>query len=86
MLDQQAQAKSDTQAAEEMQEAKCKLFDSFQGRIQAARLPLVGNGGQAILRTKTKTSFEGKPRQTGGADRLPLVGLGAPKPNQERRP
>ena len=32
MLDQQAQAKSDTEAAEEMQEAKCKLFGSFQGK------------------------------------------------------
>jgi len=31
-LDQQAQAKSDTQAAEEMQEAKRKLFGSFPGR------------------------------------------------------
>jgi len=31
-LDQQAQAKSDTQAAEQMQEAKRKLFASFQGR------------------------------------------------------
>jgi transposase InsO family protein len=86
MLDQQAQAKSDTQAAEEMQEAKCKLFASFQERSQADRLPLVGLGGNAVLRTKTKTSFEGKPRQRGSADRLPLVGLGARKPNQERRP
>ena len=50
------------------------------------RLPLVGVGGSAVLRTKTKTSFEGKPRQSGGASRLPLVGLGARKPNQERRP
>jgi len=32
-LDQQAQAKSDTQAAEQMQEAKHKLFASFQGRV-----------------------------------------------------
>jgi transposase InsO family protein len=86
MLDQQARAKSDTQAAEEMQEAKCKLFGSFQARSQAARLPLVGLGGGAVLRTKTKTSFEGKPRQAGGASRLPLVGLGARKRNQERRP
>jgi transposase InsO family protein len=85
MLDQQAQAKSDTQAAEEMQEAKCKLFGSFQENSKTARLPLVGLGS-AILRTKTKTSFEGKPRQSGGASRLPLVGLGARKPNQERRP
>jgi len=86
MLDQQAQAKSDTQAAEEMQEAKCKLFQSFQGRSQTARLPLVGLGGNAILRTKTKTSLEGKPRQSGAADRLPLVGSGTRKTNQERRP
>jgi transposase InsO family protein len=82
MLDQQAQAKSDTQAAEEMQEAKCKLFDSFQGKSQAACFP----SGNAILRTKTKTSFEGKPKQSGGADRLPLVGLRTQKLNQERRP
>ena len=86
MLDQQAQAKSDTQAAEEMQAAKCKLFDSFRERSQATRLPLVGNGGHAILRTKTKTSLEGKPRRTGSANRLPLVGTGERKPNQERRP
>jgi transposase InsO family protein len=85
MLDQQAQAKSDTQAAEEMQQAKCKLFESF-GRSQTARLPLVGNGGNAVLRTKIKTSLEGKPRQSGAANRLPLVGNGTQKPNQERRP
>jgi transposase InsO family protein len=86
MLDQQAQAKNDTQAAEEMQEAKCQLFASFQERSQTARLPLVGLGGSTVLRTKTKTSFEGKPRRSGGADRLPLVGLAVRKPNQERRP
>jgi transposase InsO family protein len=34
-LDQQAQAKSDTQAAEQMQEAKRKLFASFQERRSA---------------------------------------------------
>jgi hypothetical protein len=85
MLDQQAQAKSDTQAAEEMQEAKCRLFASFQERSQTARLPLVGNRGNAVLRTKTKTSLEGKPRQSRGADRLPLVGLGSQK-TKERRP
>ena len=86
MLDQQAQAKSDTQAAEEMQQAKCKLFESFHGRNQTARLPLVGNGGNAVLRTKIKTSLEGKPRQSGAANRLPLVGNGTQKPHQERRP
>jgi transposase InsO family protein len=82
MLDQQAQAKSDTQAAEEMQEAKCKLFESFQGSSPAVRLP----SGNAVLRTKTKTSFEGKPKRPGVADRLPLVGLETQKLNQERRP
>ena len=86
MLDQQAQAKSDTQAAEEMQEAKCKLFDSFHAKSQTARLPLVGNGGNAVLRTKIKTSIEGKPKQSGAADRLPLVGNETRKSNQERRP
>ena len=34
-LEQNAQAKSDTQAAEEMQAAKRKLFASFQGRQTA---------------------------------------------------
>jgi transposase InsO family protein len=86
MLDQQAQVNSDTRAAEEMQEAKCKLFESFQGGNQRARLPLVGNAGNAILRTKTKTSFEGKTRRSGGAGRLPLVGIGTQNLNQERRP
>jgi hypothetical protein len=88
-LDQQAQAKSDTQAAEEMQEAKRKLFGSFQGSVSQAamRLPLVGKGETAALQqSKTKTSLEGKPTQLGGADRLPLVGPGVQKSKQERRP
>jgi len=49
-LDQQAQTKSDTQAAADMQEAKRKLFESIQGSgiSQAAmRLPLVGQGEAA---------------------------------------
>jgi hypothetical protein len=56
MLDQQAQAKSDTQAAEEMQAAKRKLFSSFQGSVSQAamRLPLVGPGTQ-------KSKQEGRP-------------------------
>jgi hypothetical protein len=55
-LDQQAQAKSDTQAAEEMQAAKRKLFSSFQGSVSQAamRLPLVGPGTQ-------KSKQEGRP-------------------------
>jgi hypothetical protein len=88
-LDQQAQAKSDTQAAEEMQAAKRKLFGSFHGSVSQAamRLPLVGRGETDALRqSKTKTSLEGKPTQFGGADRLPLVGPGVQKPKQERRP
>ena len=40
VLDQQAQAKSDTQAAEEMQEAKRKLFGSFQGGMSQAAMRL----------------------------------------------
>lgn len=88
-LDQQAQAKSDTQAAEEMQAAKRKLFGSFQGSVSQAamRLPLVGRGETAALRqSKTKTFLEGKPAQLGGADSLPLVGPGTQKSKQERRP
>jgi transposase InsO family protein len=89
-LDQQAQAKSDTQAAQEMQEAKSKLFVSFQERSvsQAVmRLPLVGSGETAALRqSKTKTSLEGKPTKFGGAGSLPLVGPGTQNSKQERRP
>jgi transposase InsO family protein len=86
-LDQQAQAKSDTQAAQEMQAAKRKLFSGFaKSTSQAAqRLPLVGLGGNVDRDRKTKTSFEGKPTQLGGTARLPLVGPGSQKSNQERR-
>jgi hypothetical protein len=81
MLDQQAQAKTDTQAANEMQEAKRKLFESIKGSSisQAAmRLPLVGRGGTVALRQPmTKTSLEGKPTPSGAAHSLPLVGSGA---------
>ena len=88
-LDQQAQAKSDTQAAEEMQAAKRKLFGSFQESVSQAamRLPLVGRGETAALRqSKTKTSLEGKTTQLGGAESLPLVGPGTQKSKPERRP
>jgi hypothetical protein len=88
-LDQLAQAKSDTQAAEEMQQAKRKLFGSFQASVSQAamRLPLVGRGETAALRqSKTKTSLEGKPKQIGGAESLPLVGPATQKSKQERRP
>jgi hypothetical protein len=70
-LDQLAQAKSDTQAAEEMQQAKRKLFGSFQGSVSqaATRLPLVGGRQTAALQqSKTKTSLEGKPTQIGGSE------------------
>jgi transposase InsO family protein len=87
-LDQQAQAKGDTESAEEMQAAKRKLFGSFWGNLnrEVARLPLVGNGGNVIRSAKTKTSLEGKTTQPAGTDRLPLVGPGVQKTNQERRP
>lgn len=88
-LDQLAQAKSDTQAAEEMQQAKRKLFGSFQANVSqaATRLPLVGGRQTAVLRqSKNKTSLEGKPTQLGGADSLPLVGPGTQQFKQERRP
>ena len=87
-LDQQAQAKSDTQAAEEIQAAKSRLFGGFRRSVSPAKacLPLVGAGGSALRRTKTKTSFEGKPVPPAGTHRLPLVGPGTQKSNQERRP
>jgi len=90
LLDQLAQAKTDTQAAEEMQSAKRKLWVSFRGSklSQAtARLPLVGEGETAALRqSKTKTFLEGKPMQSGSAHCLPLVGTVTQKSKQERRP
>ena len=90
LLDQQAQAKTDTQAAEEMQGAKRKLWGSFQeSKMNQAtsRLPLRGGGDAAALRqAKNKTSIEGKPRQFGVAASLPLVGTGTHKIKQERRP
>ena len=89
ILDQQAQVKTDTQAAEEMQEAKRKLF----GRIQRSRsgpevgLPLVGRAAAPTFQpSKTKTSLEGKPTPNGVAHRLPLVGPVAHQIKQERRP
>jgi hypothetical protein len=86
-LDQQAQAKSDTQAAEEMQAAKHKLFGGFGKSMSqaAARLPLVGVGGNPVRGPKAKASFEGKPVQSGSATGLPLVGHETQKSNQERR-
>ena len=46
-LDQQAQTKSDTQAAEEMQAAKSRLFGSFRRSVSPAEecRPVVGAGG-----------------------------------------
>jgi len=80
ILDQQAQVKTDTQAAEEMQEAKRKLF----GRIQRSRsgpevgLPLVGKAATPALQSsKTKTFLEGKTGPLDVAHRLPLVGRAA---------
>lgn len=86
-LDQQAQAKSDIQAAEEMQAAKIKLFSRFRtsGGLAVACLPSVGPGPRASHSAKTKTPLEENPTLSAGAHRLPLVGPGVPKSNQERR-
>jgi len=85
-LDQQAQAKSDTEAAEEMQSAKSRLFGSFRRGVSVHGLPLVGTEDRAIRRAKTKTSLEGKTMSAAGEHRLPLVGLGTAKSNTERKP
>ena len=85
-LDQQAKAKSDTQAAEEMQAAKRKLFGSFQrGAKQTTRLPLVGARVNAVRPPRTKTSLEGKPTHPGGIASLSLVGPENHESSQERR-
>jgi len=90
LLDQQAQAKTDTQAAEEMQRAKRKLWVRFRGSKMnqaTSRLPLVGDAATAMLQqAKSKTSIEGKPVRSGGAHRLPLVATGAHQTKLERRP
>jgi hypothetical protein len=89
MLDQQAQAKSDTRAAEEMQAAKCKLFGSFHARRAsraAPRLPLVGEEDEArSVKPKSQTSLEGKTRTPVTSLGLPLVGP-ATQNFKERRP
>ena len=83
-LEKQAHAKSDMQAAEEMQAAKRKLFAGFQeARCATASLPLVGRGGTGTQ--NTKTSLEGKTTPLAVADRLPMVGPRTHKSNQERR-
>ena len=86
-LDQQAKAKSDTQAAEEMQAAKRKLFGSFQPGVNQATvcLPLVGARVNAVRPPRTKTSLEGKPTHPGGIASLPLVGPENHESSQERR-
>lgn len=86
-LEQRAQAKSDIQAAEEMQVAKRKLFAGFQESRQATvSLPLIGPGGIKPRRTKTNTSLEeAKPVPAAPVQRLPLVGPGIHKSSQERR-
>jgi transposase InsO family protein len=89
MLDQQAQARTDTQAAAEMQEAKRKLFGSFQPSRSGAAigLPLVGRAAAPSFQpSKTKTLLEGTQTPRGAAHRLPLVGPVAHKIKQERRP
>src|ERR1019366_3424466 len=63
------------------------LVSQKRVRRAASRLPLVGRGGTAALRrSKTKTHYEGKPTQSGGADCLPLVGPRKSKSNQKGDP
>ncbi len=77
-LEQRARAKTDTQAAEEMQEAKRKLFASFQPTSLAApRLPLVGPGQRLQMGEQPLNStMKDKSMKLEGANRLPLVGPG----------
>ena len=83
-LEKQAHAKSDMQAAEEMQAAKRKLFAGFEeARRTTASLPFMVRGGTGTQ--KTKTSLEGKTTPLAIADRLPMAPPRTHKSNQERR-
>ena len=76
-LEIQARAKTDTQAAQDMQEAKRKLFEGFNARTRsqaAVRLPLVGLVEIGQQRSKNKTTLRGDATQSVVTDRLPLVG------------
>jgi transposase InsO family protein len=88
-LDQRAQAKSDTQAAEEMQAAKRKLFDSFRkaNSETSTLLPSVGPGRVATNQQKSKPSLTEKPRNAAhGEPTSPPVGRpGNSRLNQERK-
>ena len=77
-LEQRARAQTDTEAAEQMQEAKRKLFASFQPTSLAAPcLPLVGPGQRLQMgETTLKSTMKDKSMKLGRANRLPLVGPG----------
>lgn len=77
-LEEQAKAKSDTQAAEEMQAAKQKLFSTFHRRAEPGS---GGIGGEAQNTNLPRKRSRGNRR----ADCLPLVGPETQKANQERR-
>lgn len=78
-LEQRARAQTDTEAAEEMQVAKRKLFASFQPTSLAAPcLPLVGPGQRLQMGETTLTStMKDKSMKLSRANRLPLVGPGS---------
>jgi transposase InsO family protein len=76
MLDEQAGAKTDTEAAEEMQEARRKLFGIIHSASTAQTtmpLPLVGPAAPLLERRKNKTPLRAK-TVSASAERLPLVG------------
>ncbi len=84
-LEQRARAQTDTEAAEEMQEAKRKLFASFQPTsLPAPCLPLVGPGQRLQMGETTLTTRKDKSMKLGRANRLPLVGPGS-RSKQEKQ-
>ena len=76
-LEQQARAKTDQQAAEEMQAAKRKLFAGFTaGRGAMCSLPLVGPGQRLRMETALAQPTGEAEQKSAGAGCLPLGGPG----------
>ena len=77
MLDQQAPAKTDTQAAEEMQEAKSKLFAASSKSEHGERASRwSARANRRVLEPKPKPPLKEKPKRWKADHRLPLVGPG----------
>jgi transposase InsO family protein len=76
-LEQRARARTDTQAAEEMQEAKRKLFASFApGRGTASPLPWVGPGQRLQMESgNPPPATKGERTTSATSECLPSVGL-----------